>query len=189
MVLSSLWTIIGTDVIIIATGLQWYCCLFLASPLFPVGKLGLVSLILFYRLNFYFIYIYIYLEKTGVNWWNTSCPIMQENHYLKTGWCCLHVWLLLPSAGNESNWFTILLAKQPMQCCVPLLLIEMFLYFILFYFIFPTYFKSLNFFHSGAPSVVVFNREVLLGLQLLLIQIMKIGGLKLLLKVWGILGY
>lgn len=69
-----------------------------------------------------FIYLFL-LEKTGVNWWNTSCPIMQESHYLKTVWCCSYVWLLLPSAGNESNWFTILLAKQPVQCCVPLLLI------------------------------------------------------------------
>jgi hypothetical protein len=90
---------------------------------FPCWEIG------FGVFNFVFIgwifILYIYFVRKKLEWIDGIPPVqlMQENHYLKTVWCCLYVWLLLPSAGNESNWFTILLAKQPMQCCVPLLLI------------------------------------------------------------------
>jgi len=58
----------------------------------------------------------------------------------------------------------------------------------LFYFIFPTYFKSLNFSHSRAPFVVVFNRKVLYmgAATVTTANNENRWGLKLLLRVWAI---
>lgn len=74
----------------------------------------------------FIIYIYLFLlEKTGVNWWNTSFAQLCKKTTIWKQCDVVHMsgCFCLPSAGNESNWFTVLLVKQPMQCCVPLLLI------------------------------------------------------------------